>query len=88
MDRDSNSIALALSASSVALYGRDNEEVREMTETGTINAEKVARAIAEDWADSTGNESIPEVEQVGTYTAQFVVETDLGRFRVDVSDIN
>jgi hypothetical protein len=56
----------------------------------TTAVELAAQEIAEAYTNYGASHTdlpIPEVEKIGTYTASFVVENDLGRFRVDIQDI-
>jgi hypothetical protein len=57
---------------------------------GAAAAVVAAQALADIYHFYNGSpaEERPLVEVCGTYTAQFILETASGRFRVDVRDIN
>jgi len=60
-----------------------------------VRAFDAAEHLRDDFCNASGFLDVvegdplwPEVESIGTYTAQFTIELDGLRFRVDVSDIN
>ena len=56
-----------------------------------LRAFDAAENLRDDFCNANGFADIedwPEVESIGTYTAQFTIELGGLRFRVDVRDIN